>query len=236
MAPAGWRRSCRRGSVQRQVAGALPGDVTPMDLRMARHTDRLERPVLYARMTANLVASWERYADGSAGASLERPPGAVVAVFPELPERTVYNNALLDRGLSRSRAADATDAAEAIYADARVSGFALWVHESETDTLAEFAQRGWTLDTSTRAMAIALADLTVPLPQIEAAAGGWQDYLRFLTGWGVPEGLLAGVADGVFQVRLVDAGGETVAGAIAYDHCGDCGIYNVGTMPHARRR
>jgi predicted GNAT family acetyltransferase len=30
--------------------------------------------------------------------------------------------------------------------------------------------------------------------------------------------------------------GDNVATAIAFDHRGDCGIYNVGTLDHARRR
>jgi predicted GNAT family acetyltransferase len=30
--------------------------------------------------------------------------------------------------------------------------------------------------------------------------------------------------------------GECVATALAYEHDGECGIYNVGTLPHARRR
>ena len=191
---------------------------------------------LYMRMAANLVASWERDAEGSPGASVEHLPGVAAAVFPEPPERTVYNNALLDRGLSSSDAADAIDVAEAAYADARVPEYAVWAHESEPETIAELERRGWRPDTSTRAMAMALEDFAAPLPQVHAVTGDWQDYLRFLTRSGAPEGVLAGVADGVYEVRLIEAAGETVAGAIAYDHDGDCGIYNVGTLPHARRR
>ena len=53
-----------------------------------------------------LVASWEAYARGSHGAAVIRSPGVATAVFPNEPERGVYNNALLERGLGpRARAA-----------------------------------------------------------------------------------------------------------------------------------
>jgi predicted GNAT family acetyltransferase len=32
------------------------------------------------------------------------------------------------------------------------------------------------------------------------------------------------------------ASGESIATAMAFDHGSDCGIYNVGTLEHARRR
>ena len=54
---------------------------------------------LYVRGAATLLASWEQYARGSAGAALQRLEGVAAAVFPTDPERGVYNNALLDRDL-----------------------------------------------------------------------------------------------------------------------------------------
>jgi hypothetical protein len=56
---------------------------------------------LYIRGAATLLASWEEYARGSAGAALKRLSGVAAAVFPSHPERAVYNNALLDRDLGR---------------------------------------------------------------------------------------------------------------------------------------
>jgi len=58
----------------------------------ARTTDR----DLSVRGSATLLASWEEYARGSAGAALVRLPGVSAAVFPTHPERAVYNKALLD--------------------------------------------------------------------------------------------------------------------------------------------
>jgi ribosomal protein S18 acetylase RimI-like enzyme len=117
-----------------------------------------------------------------------------------------------------------------------VTEYALWVHESEALAIAELERRGLVLDTSTRAMAMMLDELVVARPRVEPAPGGWDDYVRFLERSGAPRGLLAGVEGGVFHVQLAELGGEVVTGAIAYDHDRDGGIYNVGTLPHARRR
>ena len=62
---------------------------------------------LYVRGTETLVASWEEYACGAAGAAVQRHPGVAAAVFPNQPERGVYNNALLGRGLAAAARADA---------------------------------------------------------------------------------------------------------------------------------
>ena len=51
---------------------------------------------LYCRGAATLVASWEAYAGGSAGAALKRLDGVSAAEFPSDPEHGVHN-ALLDR-------------------------------------------------------------------------------------------------------------------------------------------
>ena len=73
---------------------------------MGSHTDA----ELYQRGSDTLVASWEAYARGAVGASVRFLPGVAAAVFPHEPERAVYNNALLDRGLG---AADRVGAAYA---------------------------------------------------------------------------------------------------------------------------
>ena len=60
---------------------------------MSRFTDA----ELYRRGRDTLLASWEAYACGAAGAAVKRLPGVAAAVFPDEPERAVYNNALLQR-------------------------------------------------------------------------------------------------------------------------------------------
>ena len=189
--------------------------------------------VLYDRMEANLLASWEVYAAGSAGASVERVPGAAVAVFPSLPERTVYNNAVLARDLHAAAADDAVSSTQAIYADAGIEGYAVWVHEGDRTSIDVLEEHGYRADMSTRAMAMSLDASLMRRPQLALGPTDWQEYLRILQ---VPEGLLAGADAGAFHVRIATADGASVAAAMTYDHAGDCGIYNVVTVPHARRR
>jgi ribosomal protein S18 acetylase RimI-like enzyme len=187
---------------------------------------------LLARGNATLLASWEAYARGSAGAALHRLDGVAAAVFPSGPERGVFNNALLDRGVG----AAAIDAMEGAYRSAGVERFAAWVHESDEGMHAALSGRGYTVDTTTRAMGMSLAQGVPRGSEAGVVAAGWADHLDHLRAAGVPEGLLGGVDPAAFHVVTGRVGGEDVATAIAFDHEGDCGIFNVSTLEAARRR
>jgi ribosomal protein S18 acetylase RimI-like enzyme len=199
--------------------------------------DRVSDADLYLRGAETLVASWEEYARGASGAAVRRLPGVDVAVFPDEPERLVYNNSLIARGLTAAERSEALDAIEAAYAAAGVTRFAAWVHENDHGMRDAVEERGYTLEESTRAMAIALDDLTIPEPELDLVPAAWSEYLRFLGGFGgVSSGLLAGTDPRAFHVLLARIGGEDVATAIAIDVDDDCGIYNLATIEHARRR
>ena len=175
---------------------------------------------------ATLAASWEEYARGVDGASVQRLPGVTAAVFPDGPERAVLNNAVPER-------AEAIDAMEAAYAEAGVERFAAWVHEGDSVLRAAIERRGYTVVEATRAMATELAGVAPPRAEIEVTRAGWSEYLRVAD---LPAGLLAGVDPSAFRVVVGRLDGEAVAAGISHDHRGDCGIYNVVTREHARRR
>ncbi len=183
-------------------------------------------------MVANLLGTWTRIAEGTQGATVERLPGAAIAVFPAGPERAFYNNAVLARDLDGPRAAEAGAATVRAYQDAGVDRYAIWAHESEEAANAEMRRRGFRVDTTTRAMAMSLSDIAVPPPDVELGPPDWDEYLRIIE---VPDGLLAGVDRSHFHVLVARLDGEDVTAGMAYDHDRDCGIYNVGTLPHARR-
>jgi GNAT superfamily N-acetyltransferase len=188
---------------------------------------------LYLRGMATLVASWQAYADGSDGAAVVRSPHVAAAVFPAEPARSVYNNALPERDLGAADRAAALDAVEAAYAAAGVERFAVWVHESDEALRTDVTARGYALDTATRAMGMALADLRGPRPDIEAAPADLVAHARVAE---LPASLLATVDGRPFHVLVVRRGGEPVSTGIAFDRDGDSGIYNVGTVERARRR
>lgn len=199
---------------------------------MKRTTDE----ELYVRGSATLLASWEECARGSAGAALHRLDGVAAAVFPTDPERTFYNNALLDRGLEPAERSRAIDAMAAAYAAAGIEHYAAWVHESDEPMSAALIDRGYTLNEKTRAMGMSLTDHAISPPDLDLGPSDWHEYLAFLESLGVPPGLLSSTDPKAFQLRTARQSGETVAVALAYEHGGDCGVFNVTTVEAARRQ
>jgi len=162
-----------------------------------------------------------------------RRPGVAAAVFPDGPERDVYNNAVLERGLGTAAREEAVQAMEAAYAARGVDRFAAWVHETDRLTAALLERRGYSVSEMTRAMGMDLAAIRLPRPDIELGPPDWKEYLRI---GGLPPGLLAGIHPSAFHVVIGRLDGQSVAAGIALDIDGDCGIYNIGTLEHARRR
>jgi ribosomal protein S18 acetylase RimI-like enzyme len=188
---------------------------------------------LYRRGVKTVLASWEEYARGATGAEVRRLPGVAAAIFPHEPERNIYNNAIVERDLAATERADAVAAMEAAYEAAGITRFAAWVHETDEPLRADLERRGYTLDKTTRAMGMPLTDILMPRPEIELGSTDWDDYLRI---FGLPRRLLSGTDHSAFHLLVARLEGENVATAIAFDHNGDCGIYNVATLERARRR
>jgi GNAT superfamily N-acetyltransferase len=188
---------------------------------------------LYRRGTDTLLASWAEYARGAVDAGLHRLPGVTAAVFAREPERAVYNNALLERGLTATGRAQALDAMVAVYTAAGVGRFAAWVHEADEPMRGDLDRLGYTLDTTTRAMGMSLNRIRAPHPGIPLESADWAEYLKFED---LPPDFLKTADHAAFNVLVARVDGEIVSAALAYDFHGDCGIYNVGTAAEARRR
>jgi ribosomal protein S18 acetylase RimI-like enzyme len=188
---------------------------------------------LYRRGIATLLASWKEYARAAAGAAVMRLPGVAAAVFPEGPEREVYNNAVLERGLAPAPLEDAVGVMEAVYSAAGIDRFAAWIHETEAATAAELERRGYTLAETTRAMGMDLDSIRLPRPDAGVRRSDWAEYLRVDR---LPADLLASVDPSAFRVVVGRLDGESIAAGIALERDGDCGIYNLGTRERARRR
>jgi hypothetical protein len=188
---------------------------------------------LYLRDTATLVASWQEYARVTANASFVTAPGVAIAVFPSEPERSIYNNALLDRDLDASERVDAIETIETTYRDAGVSRFAAWVHESDRPMRSDLERSGYTVVDSSRAMGMTLDDIRLPRPEVDIARADWSEHARVGE---LPPGLLADGEQIAFHILVARLEGENVATGISFDLADDCGIYNVGTLEYARRR
>jgi ribosomal protein S18 acetylase RimI-like enzyme len=187
---------------------------------------------LYDRQVATLVASWRAYARHSDGARVEDVARASVCLFPAAPENGIYNNALLPRGLDATRAGEAVAAVAEAYREAEIPRYAIWAHEAEVDSMAVLEGRGMRFDISTRAMAMSLDGLGAR-PEIELGRLSWDRYVEEFVE--VP-GLLAGASAAEFHLRVARLDGRDVGAVIAWDHEGDRGIFNLGTLSDARRR
>jgi len=193
----------------------------------------LERDVPYRRMAAGLVAASRHFAAASPGAFVQDEPGTSIAVFPTPPDRSIYNSALFDRGLDAVGRRAAIDAMEAAYVRAGIDGYAAWVHDSDTPLIDDLLARGYRLSEATRAMSVRLHATTAPRTELDVIELEWSEHLRIIE---APEGLLRHFDTRRFRLYGARLDGRPVVTAIAFDYDADCGIYNVGTVPEARRR
>lgn len=194
---------------------------------------------LYDRQLATLLASWEANARGCANAAVLRLDGVAAAVFPAGPERNVYNNAVLGRALGAGERAAAVTAMERAYAAAGVERFAAWAHDGDAAMQAELKRRGYAVAESTRVMTMPLDGFDPPGAEpadVELGPAPWGVYLDYLHGLGLPADLLAGVDADAYRVVAARVRGETVATGLAFEHDGDCGVFNVSTLDPFRRR
>ena len=176
---------------------------------------------LYRRGMTTVLASWEEYARGATGAEVRRLPGVAAAIFPNEPERGVYNNA------PRAVAAPARRRSTRWRPRTRrgVERFAAWVHE--TDELhAGRSAAGATPSTRRRARWACRSTTSRPRAGRGCPRAG-TTYLRI---FGLPAGLLGGADPSVFHVCSPASPARVSPTAIAFDHDGDCGIFNVATL------
>lgn len=188
---------------------------------------------LYLLGAETAVACWAEYARTTPAASVHRLAGVDIAVFPEGPEREVFNNAILEPALTEPARSAALDAVADAYADAGVTSYAAWVHESDGAMRDALTARGFTHQETTWAMGMTLDGVPPDPPAMDLGPDDWSEYLRILE---LPPGLLVGADPTAFHVLVARFEGTGAATAMAYDHTDDCGLYNIGTLGHARRQ
>ena len=186
---------------------------------------------LFDRSVATLVQSWVYLATGSPGAEvIEIKDGTAIAIFVHSPDREFFNNTVLARGVGAIGAT--LDTVERAYADRSVERYAVWVHESEEAAVREVKARSYEYDSSTRTLAMQIADLTeVDTSKLDLAELGLNEF-GHVDGL---DGLVPEISAGGAHFYVSRFKGENAATLMAFDHDGNCGIYMVGTVPGARR-
>lgn len=215
---------------------ALRGEGSGQVVRQKRRKIALPEhadAALLQRGLATLIASWETSADTAPGAEVRHAPGVTGAIFPHGPERAVSNNALDAGGLPAAERSAALETMAAAYTDAGVPHYATRVRDTETALCGELVQRAYSVDSTMRVMGMPLSSLPLPGPELAAETLPWDEYARK---FGLPSDFLAHVDQSRLHLLTARLGGETVAAARVFDHDGNCGIYDVETLEHTRRR
>ncbi|HEX8073529.1 MAG TPA: GNAT family N-acetyltransferase [Thermoleophilaceae bacterium] len=188
-------------------------------------------------MFRTMRAFWLANARASVGGSTLELAGAIAAIVPAMPDRSVVNSVVYDDAGALERGLDSIAAA---YEDAGVRAWTVWVHESDERARELLAAAGHVLDAHPMGQARELAgvdelphgDLDLhpdPVPAdfdpVVESAYGWPGFAAAIPAF--PPGFHAYVA-------LLDARPACCLGL--FDCNGDTGVQLVGTVSEARGR
>jgi GNAT superfamily N-acetyltransferase len=187
---------------------------------------------------ASMPPFWGILAE-STGGRVWREDGITAAIVPASPKRSFFNSVLYEDPETMVRSIDEL---AAIYEDAGVEAWTVWVPEADTVVAQALQAAGHGLDATPRAMAMPLGDLRPPDPDPGLEIREEADYELVSS---INE-VAYGFAPGEFPVMRGDLSplrtylgsidGETVACAGAFTHGSDCEIVYVAVLPEGRGR
>jgi GNAT superfamily N-acetyltransferase len=175
-----------------------------------------------------------------ANGDLRRWEGVAANVAPLTPDRSIFNSVAFD---DPAALAATLDEIEAIYDEAGVNAWTVWVPEEDRATIELLESRGHALDGTPRAMALWLEDLADGPPAIdgvERASGSILDAARindiaYDKGPGFAVGLEADDGSGA-KWHFAAADGELVACCCTVTAGDDVLVSWVATLPEWRGR
>src|SRR3954471_23180555 len=106
----------------------------------------------------------------TAGGRVVRPPGVSAAVSPRTPDRSLWNSVLYD---DPERLEDAHSDLVAVYEDAGVHAWTVWVPESDEEARHLLSIRGHVLDGAPVAMGLELDGLDPRIENEPEWRGDW---------------------------------------------------------------
>lgn len=200
----------------------------------------MDREKLRRRVVEGVEAEIELFGGCSERSSVVRMPGVIASVSPATPDRSIFNSVTAS---DASALAVALDRLEAIYRDAGVRAWTVWVPDDDRASAALLAGSGHVLDAAPRSMALELDELHPrdPADGVELASGEMSVLGRINDraygiegpGWAAA---LGAEPEGPAETALALAGGEAVACAAVLDRGDDACVTAVATLPEHRGR
>jgi len=192
---------------------------------------------LFARMHANLREFCRLMGGASPGARVVELAGAVAAVVPATPHRSVPNSVAYDTPEDLERALPLL--AE-VYEEAGVNAWTVWTPEADRRAITLLADAGHRLDADPAAMSMELRHLAAPRPHdldLDPAPSVSQMAELNDAAYGTAPDMslaLRSLPGVTLHVARVDGKAASVVGT--HDHGGDACILFVATAPEAQGR
>jgi GNAT superfamily N-acetyltransferase len=118
----------------------------------------MDRREWHERVRESMVGFWRLLAESTGGQAWERD-GVVAAVVPAVPERSVFNSVVYS---DAGALVDSIEELAALYDEAGVLAWTVWVPEDDGDAAAALERAGHDLDAAPRAMGMDLAAAEEP--------------------------------------------------------------------------
>jgi GNAT superfamily N-acetyltransferase len=189
------------------------------------------------RLFTSLGAFAREFALATPGGDVHEEDGVTAAIVPAMPDRSVVNCVVYDEAESLKARLDAL---AALYDEAGIQAWTVWVHETDTEAAGALEAAGNVLDAEPMAMGRELEGVEAPDPgeldlardpsvddvgDVLTEAYHWDSIRRALVSW--HEG---------YHPYLALADGRPAATLAIQDHDGDAHVTLVGTLEAARGR
>ena len=200
----------------------------------------MTREELRRRVIEGLEIELSLFGGCSDETSVARLPGALASVSPSTADRSIFNSVTAS---GPDALATAADDLGAIYREAGVRAWTVWVPDDDRRSAELLAARGHVLDGAPRAMALELSDLRAVelpagvelVPGAMATIGAINDRAYGIEGPGWATAMID-EPDLAMESAIAVADGEPVACALVLDHGDDACVSAVATLPGHRGR
>jgi ribosomal protein S18 acetylase RimI-like enzyme len=192
----------------------------------------------FGLVRAGMPPFWRVLAEGTGGRVWEED-GVFASIVPSSPTRSFFNSVLYE---DPGRMVDSIEALAAVYADAGVEAWTVWVPEGDRSVAEALAAAGHELDATPRAMAMPIDGLNAPDPDPELEIREQPDFelvskLNEIA-YGFAPGEFPPIQGDQPSLRTYfgSVDGETLGCAGAFTHGRDCEIVYVAVLPEGRGR